>query len=189
MKLRVIKDKLLEDSVLKGVIYGVLGTLSIEFIILLMIFIFRSMPDSAEREIRRMEREELRQERREYKARKGVRNGKRSPLVRNCPVRPNRTGKAGEITAGNQDADVYEYNIPISEFRKEEGSIRRGEFFSTLMTRLGASQSDIYALDSKSKGVFDMRQIKVGNHYHAYYIPASRIRWPMWSTRRTTCPM
>ena len=67
--------------------------------------------------------------------------------------------------------EIYEYNIPISRYRKVEGSIRRGEFFSTLMTRLGASQSDIYALDAKSKGVFDMRQIKVGYHYHAYYAP------------------
>lgn len=69
------------------------------------------------------------------------------------------------------DSLVYEYNIPISDYRKTEGTIRRGEFFSTLMTRLGASQNDIYALDVKSKGVFDMRQIKVGYHYHAYYVP------------------
>lgn len=173
MKLRVIKDKLLEDSVLKGVIYGVLGTLSIEFIILLMIFIFRSMPDSAEREIRQDGKGGTAsgaQGVQGYEKESGTgkpesAGAELSGAVRTGPERP------GEITAGNQDADVYEYNIPISEFRKEEGSIRRGEFFSTLMTRLGASQSDIYALDSKSKGVFDMRQIKVGNHYHAYYIP------------------
>lgn len=158
----------------KGVVYGVLGTLAIEFTVLLIIFIFRSMPDPAEREIRRMERDELRQERREFKAME--RNQERE--AEQCEGGDlsglsGSAGMTGESGAGNQDdgADVYEYNIPISEYRKEEGSIRRGEFFSTLMTRLGASQSDIYALDAKSKGVFDMRQIRVGNHYHAYYIP------------------
>lgn len=64
---------------------------------------------------------------------------------------------------------VYEYGIPIALYDKEEGTVRKGDFFSTVMSRLGVSQADIYALDTKAKGVFDMRQFKVGNHYHAYY--------------------
>ena len=171
MKLREIKDNLLENRTFKGIVYGVLGTLAVEFIILLTIFAFRSMPDASEREIRRMERKELRQERREFKAMEMSRERTAESGSRESSDTSVPDGKTGEINAGSQDADVYEYNIPISEYRKEEGSIRRGEFFSTLMTRLGASQSDIYALDAKSKGVFDMRQIRVGNHYHAYYIP------------------
>ena len=152
MKIQELKDKLLSDRIFKGVVYGVLGTLAIEFIILLIIFSIRALPDRSVREARQEERRELRQERKDIET-GGV------------------NGSAEVPQEADSVSEVYEYNIPISRFRKVEGSIRRGEFFSTLMTRLGASQSDIYALDAKSKGVFDMRQIKVGYHYHAYYAP------------------
>ena len=142
----------MSDRIFKGVVYGVLGTLAIEFIILLIIFSIRALPDRSVREARQEERRELRQERKDIET-GGV------------------NGSAEVPQEADSVSEVYEYNIPISRFRKVEGSIRRGEFFSTLMTRLGASQSDIYALDAKSKGVFDMRQIKVGYHYHAYYAP------------------
>ena len=155
MKIPELKDKLQNDRLFKGIAYGVLGTLALEFIILLLIFALRALPDSSERGIRREERRELRKERRAVRA-----AGPQEAVAE--AVAPPDTAAVEEI---------YEYNIPISEYRKTEGTIRRGEFFSTLMTRLGASQSDIYALDAKSKGVFDMRQIKVGYHYHAYYAP------------------
>ena len=138
------------DRLFKGVVYGVLGTLSLVFVILLAVFLFRSLPDASERGKEKAEEMD-------------------SVTVREeaaCPP-----AVSGEDTSATRDAEVYEYNIPISRYRKVEGSIRRGEFFSTLMARLGASQNDIYALDTKSKGVFDMRQIKVGYHYHAYYLP------------------
>ena len=133
------------NSLLKGVVYGVLGTLALELVILLIVFAFRagsgvSAEDTAE----------------------GM-----PPERGEVPVPEVAPGDGDTLDA----VPVYEYNIPISDYRKVEGSIRRGEFFSTLMTRLGASQADIYALDAKSRGVFDMRQIKVGYHYHAYYVP------------------
>lgn len=145
MKFQEIKDKLLTNSLLKGVVYGALGTLALELVILLIVFAFRagsgvSAEDTAE----------------------GM-----PPERGEVPVPEVAPGDGDTLDA----VPVYEYNIPISDYRKVEGSIRRGEFFSTLMTRLGASQADIYALDAKSRGVFDMRQIKVGYHYHAYYVP------------------
>lgn len=142
------------DRLFRGVVYGVLGTLSLVFVILLAVFLFRSLPDASERG-------------------KGKGKGKAEEMdsvtVRDEADSP--PAVSGEDSSTARDAEVYEYNIPISRYRKVEGSIRRGEFFSTLMARLGASQNDIYALDTKSEGVFDMRQIKVGYHYHAYYLP------------------
>lgn len=67
------------------------------------------------------------------------------------------------------DTVIYEYGIPISNYDVEEGSIKRGDFFSTLLTRLDVSQNTIYDLSQKCKGVFDLRQIKVGNKYQAYF--------------------
>lgn len=152
------------DRLFKGVVYGVLGTLAIEFIILSLIFALRALPDASDREVRREERRELRQERQAVRQLQKAEAGHRKDTAEDA-------APAGKPADTSVVAEVYEYNIPISEYRKTEGTIRRGEFFSTLMTRLGASQSDIYALDAKSKGVFDMRQIKVGYHYHAYYVP------------------
>ena len=151
MKFGEIKDKLLSDRLFKGVAIGALAVLAIEFVILSAVYLARSLPDP---------------------------DGGRVPSGRIEAAAQRNTdsvhglqdGVAAEDTVCG-GGEVYEYNIPVSKYRKVEGSIRSGEFFSTLMTRLGASQNDIYDLDAKSKGVFDMRQIRVGNHYHAYYLP------------------
>ena len=169
MKLREFKDKLLTDRLFKGVMYGIVGTLAVEFVILLIIFAFRALPDSYEREVRKEERQELREERRMLREQNAVKTRKIAEA--SAAAAESQAAEAEDYAPADSAQEVYEYNIPISRYRKVEGSIRRGEFFSTLMTRLGASQGDIYALDAKSKGVFDMRQIKVGYHYHAYYAP------------------
>lgn len=136
------KDKLLADRFFKGLIAGVAGLLALEALIVLSVFI-------------------------------AGKNGKNGDDRSDVHVLASETGLQAQETQEclDPEEDVYEYNIPVSEYRKEEGSIRKGEFFSTLMTRLGASQGDIYALDAKAKGVFDMRQIRAGYHYHAYYLP------------------
>lgn len=64
---------------------------------------------------------------------------------------------------------IFEYGLPISEYDIEEGKIGRGEFFSTLMERLGVTQKDAYTLSEIAKRKFDLRQIKVGYSYHAFY--------------------
>lgn len=142
MNIRDKKDKLLSDRFLKGVIAGASSVIILELLILLSVFLVNK-----------------------YGKTENI------PEEACVPEAGLPDQDAADVAGLSSEEDVYEYNIPVSKFRKEEGSIRRGEFFSTLMTRLGASQGDIYALDSKSKGVFDMRQIKVGYHYHAYYLP------------------
>lgn len=83
-----------------------------------------------------------------------------------CSNNPKSEGEEnGEIA----DEKIYEYGIPISDFNVQEGEIKNGDVFSTLMTRLGASQSDAYTLSERAKGVFDLKQIRVGNSYEAFY--------------------
>lgn len=142
MNIRDIKDKLLTDKFLKGVVTGASSVVILELVILLSVFL-----------VKKYENADVAQE--EY--------------VSEDFFSEQQVPEEGGVST--EEEDVYEYNIPVSKYRKVEGSIRRGEFFSTLMTRLGASQGDIYALDSRAKGVFDMRQMKVGYHYHAYYLP------------------
>lgn len=66
------------------------------------------------------------------------------------------------------DTTLYEYGIPISMYDVTENRVGRGEFFSTILNKHGLSQKTIYDISQKSKGVFDLRQIRVGNEYHTY---------------------
>lgn len=63
----------------------------------------------------------------------------------------------------------YELGFNTSDFEEIEGQIKRGDFFGSLILRLGASTAQSQQLMDKSKGVFDLRNIRIGNPYRAYY--------------------
>ena len=50
-----------------------------------------------------------------------------------------------------------------------EGKVAGGQFFSTLLTGLGMSQKDAYDLTQACASVFDVKGLRVGNKYQAYY--------------------
>ena len=50
-----------------------------------------------------------------------------------------------------------------------EGKVKDGQFFSTLMTKLGLSAQQAYDLTLACKDVFDVKGLRVGNGYKAYY--------------------
>ncbi len=64
---------------------------------------------------------------------------------------------------------ITEFGIPVSMFDVQEGSVKKGQFFSKLMSDLGVSNTDAYALAEASKGVFDLKKLKVGKNYRAYF--------------------
>ena len=49
------------------------------------------------------------------------------------------------------------------------GKVRSGQFFSTMLTSLGLSASEAYDLSQACDSVFDVRTLRVGNTYSAYY--------------------
>ena len=51
----------------------------------------------------------------------------------------------------------------------KEGKVRNGQFFSTLMTSLGLTPSQAYDLTQACGGIFDVKSLRVGNAYRAYY--------------------
>ncbi|MEZ7884514.1 MAG: peptidoglycan DD-metalloendopeptidase family protein [Bacteroidales bacterium] len=65
--------------------------------------------------------------------------------------------------------EMYEFGIPVSKFEMKEGTVKSGQFFSTLMSELGVSNTDAYSLTKASEGIFDLKKIKVGNSYKAFY--------------------
>ena len=50
-----------------------------------------------------------------------------------------------------------------------EGKVKNGQFFSTLMNALGMGAQSAYDLTQACQGVFDVKTLRVGNAYKAYY--------------------
>lgn len=50
-----------------------------------------------------------------------------------------------------------------------EGTVKNDQFFSSLMTALGLSSKETYDLTQACASVFDVRTLRVGNTYRAYY--------------------
>ena len=50
-----------------------------------------------------------------------------------------------------------------------EGQVKKGQFFSTILNSLGLGASEAYALTNACDSVFDVRSLRVGNNYRAYY--------------------
>ena len=61
------------------------------------------------------------------------------------------------------------YGFEPSEFEADTVEVKYGDTFSVLMMRMGMDASDAYALSELCDSVFDLREIKAGNHLHAYY--------------------
>ena len=80
-----------------------------------------------------------------------------------------RDGNVESLETEVAENEVYEFGFPMSEFESDEGQIKRGEFFTNLMTKLGVPQSDIYSLTQASRGIFDLKKIKVGNSYKVFF--------------------
>ncbi len=82
----------------------------------------------------------------------------------------NRQGESLSSIDGRDTVEVItEFGIPVGEFEVREGVIKRGQFFTNLMTELGAGNADVYSLTQASRSVFDLRKIRLGNNYKAYY--------------------
>ena len=63
-----------------------------------------------------------------------------------------------------------------------EGKVGRGQFFSTLMMNLGMSAQGAYDLAQACGGVFDVKTLRVGNVYKAYYSKSPVLSGPSSST-------
>ena len=61
------------------------------------------------------------------------------------------------------------YGFNPSDFRIVEGEVRRGDFFGTLLMKLGASGNQTQQLVNASKNVFDVTKIRIGNSYEVFY--------------------
>ena len=69
----------------------------------------------------------------------------------------------------DEQAEVQEDWIRLDSLRCVEGKIKNGQFFSTLMMSLGMTAQEAYDLTVACGSVFDVKSLRVGNSYKAYY--------------------
>lgn len=73
-----------------------------------------------------------------------------------------------ENSAGSSDG--FSHTLPsLDSLTCKEGKVRNGQFFSTLLTSLGLSNAQAYELTQACGEKFDVRTLRVGNAYKAYY--------------------
>ena len=68
-----------------------------------------------------------------------------------------------------EDSVTYLYGIPLDRYDMREGVVESGDYFSTILNNLGMPQNDVYELTEKTKKVYDVRSIRVGQTYHAFF--------------------
>ena len=67
-----------------------------------------------------------------------------------------------------------------------EGKVLSGQFFSTLMIRLGLDAQQAYDLTMACDTVFDVRSLRVGNAYKAYYDADKTLKYVVYDRTRTS---
>ena len=61
------------------------------------------------------------------------------------------------------------YGFCPDSLRCLEGKVKNGQFFSTLMMHLGMSAQEAYDLTQECGQTFDVKSLRIGNSYKAYY--------------------
>lgn len=71
------------------------------------------------------------------------------------------------------DSVACPLGFSTDSLRVIEGNVKSGQFFSNLLGELGMSQNEAYNLTVACDSVFDVRSLRVGNAYSAYYSESS----------------
>lgn len=86
------------------------------------------------------------------------------PLIVSCNSAPEPAeAPAEEKSSGSR------YGIEVENYLCEGGTVKNGDYFGGLMYRAGLDDNRLYSVISSSKGVFDIRKIKVGNRYEFFF--------------------
>ena len=70
--------------------------------------------------------------------------------------------------------------------RTVEGTVRNGQFFSTLLGSLGMSAQDAYNLTQACVDVFDVKTLRVGQAYRAYHDSQDDLRYLVYDRDRAS---
>ena len=97
------------------------------------------------------------------------------------PGRSRRESTPEEPVVEARDT-VYPLGFCTDSFTVVSGSIKNGDNFTLWLTRLGASVQQAHLLAAASDSVFDVRKLRAGNAYKAYYGDSSALQYVVYSS-------
>ncbi len=89
-----------------------------------------------------------------------------------------------EAVAEEKKDTVYPLGFCTDSFSVVNGTIPNGDSFIAWMTRLGVSQQDAHALTFTCDSVFDVRKLRAGNSYEAYYKDSTGLHYVVYDNSR-----
>ena len=78
-------------------------------------------------------------------------------------------GQASSLEVEQCEIIEHPYGFCPDTLDCVDGKVKKGQFFSKLMMSLGMSAQDAYNLTQACDSVFDVKTLRVGNTYKAYY--------------------
>ena len=84
-----------------------------------------------------------------------------------------------------QKDTVYPLGFCTDSFRVASGEIKPGDNFMAWITRLGVPSDRAYALLEACDTVFDVRKLRAGNTWKAYYRDSTRLDYIVYDNSRT----
>ena len=83
-----------------------------------------------------------------------------------------------------QVGEVHALGFNTDSLRCEEGKVKSGQFFSTLLGFLGMTAQEAYNLTQICDTLFDVRTLRVGNTYKAYFSAENTLEYLVYDRDR-----
>lgn len=83
-----------------------------------------------------------------------------------------------------QVGEVQVLGFNADSLRCEESKVKSGQFFSTLLGSLGMSPQEAYNLTQVCDTLFDVRTLRVGNTYKAYFSSSDQLEYLVYDRDR-----
>jgi murein DD-endopeptidase MepM/ murein hydrolase activator NlpD len=91
-------------------------------------------------------------------------------LFASCRGSSQQGAEASEpVVAEVAEPEIHPMGFNPDTLAVKEGIVKKGQFFSTILNSLGLGASEAYALTNACDSVFDVRSLRVGNNFRAYY--------------------
>lgn len=84
-------------------------------------------------------------------------------------------------------SEVHVLGFNPDSLKCVEGKVKSGQFFSNLFGSLGMSAGEAYDLAQACDTVFDVKTLRVGNTYRAYYSADDRLEYMVYDRDRMHC--
>ena len=93
-------------------------------------------------------------------------------------------GELDELQFNEQEGETHILGFAPDSLRCEDGKVKSGQFFSTLLGSLGMTAQEAYNLTQACDTVFDVRALRVGNTYKAYFSGEDQLEYLVYDRDR-----